>query len=61
MSFKFKIGDITPTRGRTFVIAEIGNNHNGSLKFAKTLVDAARDAGADGVKFQIRDFHFALS
>jgi sialic acid synthase SpsE len=36
-------------------IAEIGNNHNGSLQRAKELVDAAAAAGADCVKFQMRD------
>ena len=45
-----------PAKGRTFIIAEIGNNHNGSLARAKQLVDIARNAGADCVKFQIRDF-----
>lgn len=37
------------------VIAEIGNNHNGSLARAKALIDVARDCGADCVKFQLRD------
>lgn len=39
----------------TFVIAEIGNNHNGSLELALRLIDAAADAGADCAKFQMRD------
>lgn len=40
---------------RVYVIAEVGNNHNGSLELAKRLVDSAIAAGVDAVKFQIRD------
>lgn len=40
---------------RTFIIAEIGINHNGSLELAKKLIDVAVDAGASAVKFQKRD------
>lgn len=38
-----------------FIIAEIGNNHNGSIALAKRLVDEAINAGADCAKFQIRN------
>jgi sialic acid synthase SpsE/sugar phosphate isomerase/epimerase len=37
------------------VVAEIGINHNGSVDVAQQLVDAAVDAEADCVKFQMRD------
>lgn len=37
-----------------FIIAEIGINHNGDVEIAKQLIDVARDAGADAVKFQKR-------
>jgi N-acetylneuraminate synthase/N,N'-diacetyllegionaminate synthase len=37
---------------RCFIIAEAGCNHNGDLALAKKLVDVAKDAGADAVKFQ---------
>lgn len=36
-------------------IAEIGNNHNGSLDLAYQLIDEAANAGVDAVKFQMRD------
>ncbi|HHY20996.1 MAG TPA: N-acetylneuraminate synthase, partial [Bacilli bacterium] len=37
---------------KTFIIAEAGVNHNGSLQMAKELIDVATEAGADAVKFQ---------
>jgi len=39
---------------KTFVIAEIGINHNGDVGIAKELIFAAKNAGCDAVKFQKR-------
>jgi N-acetylneuraminate synthase len=44
-----------------FIIAEIGINHNGSLDIAKQLIDVAKDAGADAVKFQKRTIDLVYS
>lgn len=45
-----RVGDGYPT----FVVAEIGINHNGDLEVAKRLMDEAAGAGCDAVKFQKR-------
>ena len=37
---------------KSIIIAEAGVNHNGNIKLAKKLVDIAKNAGADYVKFQ---------
>ena len=37
-----------------FIIAEIGINHNGDIEITKQLIDGAKEAGADAVKFQKR-------
>lgn len=37
---------------RTIIIAEAGVNHNGDISMARRMITAARDAGADYVKFQ---------
>lgn len=39
-------------KGKVFIIAEAGVNHNGDLQLAKRLIDEAAKAGADAVKFQ---------
>lgn len=39
----------------TYIIAEIGINHNGSLETAKKLIDIAAVAGCNAVKFQKRN------
>jgi len=37
---------------KTYIIAEAGVNHNGDLKIARKLIEEAKNAGADCVKFQ---------
>ena len=37
---------------KPYFIAEIGINHNGDVEIAKQLIDVAKIAGADAVKFQ---------
>ena len=43
------------------IIAEIGINHNGDIKIAKELIDCAKRAGCDIVKFQKRDIDLVYS
>jgi len=40
---------------KPYLIAEIGINHNGSVKIAKKMIDAAKENNFDAVKFQKRD------
>jgi N-acetylneuraminate synthase len=35
-----------------YIIAEIGSNHNGDMGLCRQIIDAARESGADAVKFQ---------
>ena len=49
-----RIGNYLIGSGRTFIIAEIGNNHNGSFERAIEMVDLAAEVGADCAKFQMR-------
>ena len=37
---------------KTLIIAEAGVNHNGSIELAKKLVEKAKEAGVDYIKFQ---------
>lgn len=45
----------------TYIVAEIGINHNGSLKTAIELIEASKDAGVDAVKFQKRNLESIYS
>ena len=38
-----------------YIVAEIGINHNGSIEYAKELIDIAASCNCDAVKFQKRD------
>ena len=39
-------------KNETFIIAEAGINHNGSIELAKKMIETASDSGADAIKFQ---------
>lgn len=55
MAREVKIGDCFVGDGHpTYVVSEIGINHNGDLEIAKALIKAAKEAGVDAVKFQKR-------
>ncbi len=55
MTREIKIGDRMVGDGYpTFIVAEIGINHNGDVKIAKELIKSAHEAGVDAVKFQKR-------
>lgn len=55
MSRDIQIGDrVVGDEYPTYVVAEIGINHNGSVEIAKKMIDAAKHAGVDAVKFQKR-------
>ena len=45
----------------TFITAEIGINHNGDIEVAKKLIDIAKTAGCDAVKFQKRKIDVVYS
>lgn len=56
MSFIINKFDLA-SKSSPFFIAEIGNNHNGSFEDAIKMIDMAKEAGADCVKFQIRNLN----
>ena len=46
-----KIGKID-TNKKVFIVAEIGNNHEGNFEVAKEMINEAAASGVDAVKFQ---------
>jgi len=61
MTRELKIGGRLVGDGHpTYMVAEIGINHNGDLEIAKQLIDVAKWAGADAVKFQKRTPELAV-
>lgn len=55
MRYTVKIGERLVGDGQpTYIVGEIGINHNGDLEVAKSLMAAAKNAGIDAVKFQKR-------
>ena len=45
----------------TYIIAEIGINHNGDMDLAKELILKAKNSGCNAVKFQKRDIESVYS
>ena len=39
-------------KNKKFIVAEVGNNHEGSISNAYKLIEEAKNAGVDAVKFQ---------
>ena len=55
MNREIKIGNrMVGENHPTYIVAEIGINHNGDIDIAKKLIHQAKEAGADAVKFQKR-------
>jgi N-acetylneuraminate synthase len=52
---------LVQSQGSTYIIAEAGVNHNGSLDMARQLIDVAVEAGADAVKFQTFKAQYLVS
>src|ERR1700694_1038879 len=62
MSATVKIGNQLIGEGQpSFIIAEIGINHNGDLDIAKRLISVAVASGCDAVKFQKRTIEVVYS
>lgn len=49
---KLRNGHVISDYGKPYIIAELGSNHNGDMELARRLIEEAKKAGADCVKFQ---------
>jgi len=59
---KIKIGNrLIGGREPVFIVAEIGQNHNGDMKIARALIDQSAADGVDAVKFCKRDIKSDLT
>ena len=54
MNMTFNINNFCIGSRETFIISEIGNNHNGSFEKAIQMIDDSIEIGVDCVKFQMR-------
>jgi N,N'-diacetyllegionaminate synthase len=52
MNVDCEVENIFQNLNKALIIAEIGVNHNGDINLARQLIDAAKESGADAVKFQ---------
>ena len=55
------MGKIKISENSTFIVAEIGNNHEGNFELAKKLILLASESGADAVKFQTYNPYFYVT
>ena len=46
------IDNVIIQSGRSYIVAEIGINHNGDIELAKRQITSAAECGVDAVKFQ---------
>ena len=46
---------------KAYIIAEVGNNHEGNFNVAKSLIEKAAGCGVDAVKFQIFDTEYYVN
>ena len=52
MNFNISKNKVIKDKDPPYIIAEIGSNHNGNMDLCKKIIDSAKSAGADCVKFQ---------